>query len=47
VQQFLYAAKASLASNPNTTASGPARLYQEALKAIFEAINKNEPIFII
>ena len=46
VQQFLNAAKASLASNPNTTTSGPARLYQEALKIIFEAINKNAPIFI-
>jgi hypothetical protein len=46
VRQFQSAAVASLASNPNATASGPARLYQEALKNIFEAINKNEPIFI-
>src|SRR5262249_54719084 len=46
VQQLLNAAIRSLARSPNTTASGPARFSQEALKSIFEAINKNAPIFI-
>jgi hypothetical protein len=35
------AAQASLAANGNTTASGPARTYQECIKDLLDAVNNN------
>ena len=35
------AAKASLASNPNTTQAGPIRTYQESLKILLDQVNNN------
>ncbi|WP_165067187.1 Ig-like domain-containing protein [Paludisphaera rhizosphaerae] len=46
VQQFLNAAILELIAHPKTIASGPDRIYQEALKNIFDAVNNNQPIFL-
>jgi hypothetical protein len=40
------AAIAQLIANPSTVASGQNRVYQEALKCIFDSINNNQAIFI-
>jgi hypothetical protein len=45
IQTALNAAILQLKTNPNTIASGGNRLFQEALKNIFDAINNNQNIF--
>lgn len=47
INDLIQAAKASLASDPNTTASGPARTLQEALKDCFDSINNGQSIFLV
>jgi len=46
IQTILDAAIAQLKVNPNTTAAGPNRTYQEALKDLLDGINNNETIFL-
>jgi len=41
VNQLLAAAEASLTTNPNTTAAGAARTYQEGLKTCLDKLNNN------
>jgi hypothetical protein len=41
INQLLAAAEASLAANPNTTAAGAARTYQEGLKTCLDRLNNN------